>query len=278
MAWRIPDAIDPSRPSGGVMSNQINNKRPVQPNAGERTGNALAVAERAFQLLTTGPRPLVVDGRAVGHGLPARAIDLGELRTLLLEASASDDLKDAAWRELVGRARTGDPAWVVGCVGVAMPGLKNTAARVIRSSPSRLIDDIVSELLTEFVAQLPRIDIERPHLAARLILWARKGALRARGRDVRHVPCDPWELPSRPPVFDTYPIALLLDAVRREVITSAGAELIIASRFSGLSIQCMARDMGGPASRLYRRRQDAEARLLAAIRDDRIAATTGLED
>ena len=98
----------------------------------------------------------------------------------MLKTSASDELKDAAWRELIAKARTGDPVWVVGCVGVAMPGLKNTAARVIRSSPSRLIDDIVSELLTEFVAQLPRIDAERSHIAARLLLWAHKGALRAR--------------------------------------------------------------------------------------------------
>ena len=131
----------------------------------------------------------------------------------------------------------------------------------------------MSELLTEFVAQLPRIDIERPHIAARLMLWARKGALRARGRDARHVPCDPWELPGRPSVPDTDPIVLLLDAVRQGILTSAGAELIIATRLDGLSVQRVARDMGVPASRLYKQRRDAEERLLAAIRNDQISAT-----
>ncbi len=117
-----------------MCNHQIDDQRPSQ-TAGERPGNALTVAERSFQMLTTGPGPLAVNGSAIGHGLPARTVDLRELRSLLLEKSASDDLKDAAWRELVHRARSGDPAWVVGCVGMAMPGLKSTAARVIRSSP-----------------------------------------------------------------------------------------------------------------------------------------------
>ncbi|MGW3774447.1 hypothetical protein [Actinomadura verrucosospora] len=239
---------------------------------GECTGNALTVAERSFKLLTTGPNPLAVDGDLIGHGLPARTVDLTELRSLLLAKSASDDLKDAAWRELVHRARSGDPAWVVGCIGVAMPGLKSTAARVIRSSPSRLVDDIVSELVTEFVAQLARIDIERPHIAARLMLWARKGALRARGRDARHIPCDPNELPVHHATYDLDPIMLLLEAARQQIITSAAAELVIATRLNGLSVQCMASDQGVPASRLYKLRQVAEGRLAAAIRDGRISA------
>ncbi|WP_344586521.1 hypothetical protein [Actinomadura vinacea] len=153
------------------------------------------MAERTFQLLIAGP--LALDGRKVGHGLPARAVGLGELREALLKPAATEALKDAVWAELVSRARTKDPAWVIGCVGVAMPGLKNVAARVLRSSPERLADDIGSELLTEFVAQLDGIDITRPHIAARLMLRARKGALRARGRESRHLPCASEEMPSR---------------------------------------------------------------------------------
>ena len=255
-----------------MHDHQIHVQRPARATAGERSGNALTVAERSFQLLTTGPSPLAVDGKAIGHGLPARAVPLGELRELLLKRTASDDLKDAAWRELVRQARAGDPAWVVGCVGVAMPGLKNTAARVIRHSPSRLADDIVSELLTEFVAQLARIDIRRPHIAARLMLWARKGALRARGRGTRDVPCDPFELPEQVANGDVDPVMLLVDAVRQEIISSAAAELIIATRLNGTSVQDLARARGVPASRLYKQRHTAEVRLLSAIRDDRISS------
>jgi hypothetical protein len=39
--------------------------------------------ENCFRLLTTGPAPLAIDGRRLGHGLPTRQIPLGELRVLL---------------------------------------------------------------------------------------------------------------------------------------------------------------------------------------------------
>ncbi|MFV2178741.1 hypothetical protein ACFHW2_40375 [Actinomadura sp. LOL_016] len=238
-----------------------------------RSSNALAVAERSFQLLTADPKPLGLDGRTIGHGMPDRLVSLAELRTLLLERSASDGLKDAAWRELVQGARSGDPAWVIGCVGVAMPGLKNTAARALRTSPGRLAEDIISELLTEFVAQLAWIDIDRPHIAARLVLWARKGALRARGREARLVPCAPSEMPERPAAMTSEddPVYLLLDAVRQGVVTPDAAELVIATRLDGLSVQEIARRRQLPASRLYKQRRAAEVRIVAAIKDGRIS-------
>ncbi|GAA2456095.1 hypothetical protein GCM10010191_89270 [Actinomadura vinacea] len=241
---------------------------------GDRPGNALAVAERTFQLLIAGPCPLALDGRKVGHGQPARAVDLGELREALLAPAATDTLKDAVWAELVTRARTKDPAWVIGCVGVAMPGLKNVAARVLRSSPERLADDIVSELLTEFVAQLHGIDITRPHIAARLMLWARKGALRARARESRHLACTPEEMPSCPSGQDSDPVDLLLRAARQEIITPDMASLIIATRLDGVCLTDIAQDRGIAPSRLYRRRMNAEARLAAAIHAGDLSPTS----
>jgi hypothetical protein len=44
----------------------------------------LAAAEHAFGVLVEPPAPLALDGRAVGHGLPAWHIPLDELRRLLL--------------------------------------------------------------------------------------------------------------------------------------------------------------------------------------------------
>ncbi|TMQ92729.1 sigma-70 family RNA polymerase sigma factor [Actinomadura soli] len=258
--------------SNHQINEQTNEHRPAYAATGQRSSNALTVAERSFVLLTTGPDPLAIEGSVVGHGLPARPVDLRELRSVLLDRASSDELKDAVWRHLVRQARTGDPAWIVGCAGVAMPGLKSTAARVIRSSPSRLADDIVSELLTEFIAQLARIDIQRPHIAARLMLWARKGALRARGRETRDVPCDPSELPAPASISEVDPIELLLDATRQGIINPAVAELIIATRLDGLSIRKLAEHRGMPASRLYKQRQTAELRLVTAIREGRISA------
>ncbi len=71
--------------------------------------------ETSFRLLTTGPRPLALDGRQVGHGLPARPIPLDELRARLLHPSTSFAARDAAMAVLLARAgrRVGRPrsAW-----------------------------------------------------------------------------------------------------------------------------------------------------------------------
>ncbi|OLT23022.1 hypothetical protein BJF79_46025 [Actinomadura sp. CNU-125] len=231
-------------------------------------GHALTVAERSFQLLTTGPDPLAIDGRTTTGGhLPQRPIDLHELRELLLAPGIDDPAKDAVWTQLVRRARSSDPAWVIGCVGVAMPGLKNAAARIVRTTPSRHADDIVSELLTEFVAQLPRIDTDRPNIAARLIFWARKGAMRARSRELHPTARDPRELPAPPASHEPAPVELLLQAAQASIITAADAELIIATRLDGLTIQHVARRQGTATKTLYKRRHRAETRMLAAIRD-----------
>ncbi|MFI0410606.1 hypothetical protein [Actinomadura sp. 3N508] len=238
----------------------------------ERPGRALNVAERTFQLLITGPQPLAVDGRAIGHGLPARSVNLGELRMHLLAPTASDDLKDAAWRDLIVRARLGDPAWVVGCVGVAMPGLKSTAAQVIRMSPHGLIDDIVSELLTEFIAQLARVDLDGQHIAARLMQWARKGAFRARCRATRELPTDPYELGEHRYSRDIDPAALVRNAARQDVITSEDADLIIATRLNGQTVKDLAQARDMAAWRLYTARQAAEAKLAAAVKNGRVSA------
>jgi hypothetical protein len=197
---------------------------------------------------------------------------LGELRTLLLSPTASDELKDAAWRVLVIRARLGNPEWMVGCVGVAMPGLKSTAAQVIRMSPRGLIDDIVSELLTEFVAQLARIDLDGRHIAARLMQWARKGAFRARCRTVRELPTNPYELGERRSLPDVDLAELVREAARQDVITPEDADLIIATRLQGRSVQDLAQVRDIAAWRLYTGRQAAEAELAAAIRDGRVSA------
>ncbi|WP_395111474.1 hypothetical protein [Actinomadura sp. SCN-SB] len=239
-----------------------------------RWTNALKVAEMSFRLLTTGPHPLAINGCDLGHGLPARQIDLEELRGMMLAKSATDALKDAVWAELVTRARSGDPAWTIGCVGVAMPGLKAIAARVIQTSPARHGDDIVSELLTEFVAQLARVDIRRPNIAPRLLLWARKGALRVRGRELRHRLCDPAQMPSHPILTgEAGPETVLEEAVRQEIITAASASLIARTRLDGETVRDLAVELGIPASRLYRQRRTAEKRLVNALRAGDLSTT-----
>ncbi|MEV4565168.1 hypothetical protein AB0K12_15490 [Nonomuraea sp. NPDC049419] len=233
--------------------------------------NALRAADKAFHLLVTGPRPLSVDGRAIGYGLPERPIDLLELKELLLKPQAGDELKDAVWAHLVRRSRADDPAWVIGCVGVAMPGLKNLAARTTQGCPAHVAEDIVSEMVTYFVAQLRRIDLDRPNILPRLLLWAKKGALRVRARE-----CSSVEICAdvpEPVALDGEPFMVLAEAVRCRVISSDEAKLINATRLEGQALRAYAGRLGVPADRLYKRRRAAEARLARAIEEGQVSVS-----
>lgn len=251
----------------------------------DRPGTVLALAEREFERLMNSPRPLALDGEQIGHGLPERVVELAELREWLLSPQASDALKDATWKELLRQARGADsaqdgalsPDWVTGCIGMALPGLRSIARRATRSVPPHAAEDIGSEIITEFVARLARIDIDRPHIVERLLLWVRKGAFRARARNDRQVPHDPARVaeladtstgsaPSR-----VEPVALLDEAVRQGVISQDARELIQATRLAGKSLRQYAQKSGEAETKLYSRRARAEERLADAIREGQVS-------
>src|SRR6266487_666521 len=93
-------------------------------------GSSFDTLETCFRLLTSGPAPLTLDGRHVGHGLPARSIPLGELRVLLQHPAATSDLQRAALGELIHLATQQRDGWMVGLAGVLLPGLCQIAASV----------------------------------------------------------------------------------------------------------------------------------------------------
>jgi hypothetical protein len=86
--------------------------------------------ETCFRLLSTGPACHAVDGRQLGHGLPARRISLVELRALLQHPAATSDLQHAVLQELVRLATEQRGRWMVGVAGVLLPGLRRIAASV----------------------------------------------------------------------------------------------------------------------------------------------------
>jgi hypothetical protein len=120
---------------------------------------ALTVAEDAFRLLVCEPAPLAFDGRSI-DGLPNRHIPLDELRTLLRKREMSPETSDAIWHQLARQARDWGPAWTVGAVGVALPGLTHLAARLSKGH-AKLADDIDSELLAAFLHTLRTDDLQR---------------------------------------------------------------------------------------------------------------------
>ncbi len=217
------------------------------------------VAATAFRLLTTGPGPLSVDGAALGGGLPARRIPLSELASILMHPSCGYATSDRVWRLLIERARTDGPAWVVGAVGVALPGLRPAAYRLRGFS-----GDVQAELLTAFVAALRSMKLGGPRVVQRL-LSATFTAARAALRAEQTRPKTPLWLPVSAPTAG-HPDPVLDRAVTAGVITADEAELIGASRLEGESVAGYAQRLGKAAKAVYKARDRAEERLVAAIR------------
>jgi hypothetical protein len=225
---------------------------------------ALHVAEDAFRLLVCEPSPLVLDGRTI-PGLPDRQLPLDELRTLLV-AGAPAHVSDAVWRQLAGRARTDRPGWVVGAVGVALPGLTRMACRLTAGVPG-LADDIDAELLAGFLTALRGADLEPPRVWLRLCWAAWRAGKKARTTD------DLLELPADLPVGSRsphrpygHPDIVLGRAVHAGVLTAAQADLIGATRLGDVLVEQIAAEGGETGSVVRMRRRRAELKLVAALR------------
>ncbi|GAA4224209.1 hypothetical protein GCM10022254_03180 [Actinomadura meridiana] len=282
-----------SRPRTGEVSRsrtrsvQSLGKRPRRAATG--SGHALDVAERSFAALTRGPGALSVDGAALGHGLPARLIRLDELRAILLHPATAYQTRDLVWRELVTRARRDGSAWVVGCVGVALPGLK----AAVRDRLAHLdtgakggTANVAGDLLAAFFHALQRVDLDQPRIARRLVSQSVKAVERACHAKTRTVYVDPSVMAALDPAVDSAggnPELLLDAAVRQGVITAEEAEIIAVTRLERASPAVLAERMGASYDALMKRRRRAEMRLVEAmcdggLRDDfeHLMSTTGV--
>lgn len=226
-----------------------------------------------LRLLCAGPRPPGVDGRRLGAGLPRRLIRLDELAGVLAHPSCGHEAKRRAWALLVEHARAGDPAWVVGAVGVALPGLRRAATRLAQA-PSRV--DVEADLLEGFLAALPKVDVDRPGVCARLVNAAQtraKAAVRAHEAAAAGEGRSGWASAVPPTPFG-HPDLVLVKAVSCGVINAEEAELIGATRLEQTSLAAYADEVGLTRWAAYLRRRRAEARLVAAIRDGSLSDPT----
>jgi hypothetical protein len=234
-------------------------------------------ADTAFRLLTTGPRPLALNPARLAPGLPDRQVPLGELKAVLLHPATSTKARNAVWAGLVRRAQAGEPAWVIGLTGVAMPGLRRAVASLsaaYRGDP----EDLQAEVLAGFLAAVRGLDgddLEAVPLASRLC-WA---AYRA-GQALAYADAD-WASRRRdlPESFDGpvmpwgHPDFVLAAAVRQQVITAAEADLIGRSRLEGIPLAHIARQLQVSHQALCQRRRRAEARLARAIHSGDLAGS-----
>jgi hypothetical protein len=219
---------------------------------------------RAFTLLATGPDPLALDGREL-PGLPDQMIPLNRLKRVLLNRATSQVARDAAWRVLVLAARSGNPAWVVGACGVALPGLRRTAGDIAKGYRGDTTD-LDAEILAACLAALHTVDIDRPGIANRLIWSARRAGQRARWTAERLVLCEVSRpVSAAPPQPWGHPDLVLADAVAKGVLSPVAAELIGATRLEHLTLAQAADRLGIGVQAAKKMRQRAEARLARKI-------------
>ncbi|MFF0123778.1 hypothetical protein ACFYP7_31355 [Micromonospora arida] len=230
-----------------------------------RTANtALTTAEKAFELLTCEPAPLVFDARPV-PGLPDTTMPLDELRKLLMFGRYDSDTTDVLWRQLAHHTRNWGPAWVVGAIGVALPALTHIAAKISRGY-ARHADDVDSEVLAGFLQSLRSADLAPPRLWLRLC-WAawRAGAAMVKTDDGEELPLDLSNGSRSPRMPYGHPDLLLGRAAAAGLITAEAAELISATRFGDALIEHLAAEKGVTAPVLRMRRRRAERIVVAAV-------------
>src|SRR5512132_2982640 len=90
------------------------------------TLSPLETVETTFRLLASGPQPLALNGHTIG--LRRDSIGLWDLRCLLFHPATDVGVQRAALVELVGRVRSHRGAWMIGLVGVLLPGLREQGA------------------------------------------------------------------------------------------------------------------------------------------------------
>lgn len=233
------------------------------------SSSALDAADAAFRLLCTGPEPLALDCSRLGRGLPQRVAPLTELRDVLLDRDqpVTDAAREAVWRELVIAAQTEDPAWVLGAVGVAMPGLR-VAAGKLATGYTGDIDDLDAEVLAGFTARLKAIDPDAGKLAARLVWAAQRAGAKLRASE--------WDYAARvvlrqaesfpPPDPDHgHEDLVLAEAVRDGALTEFEARLIGSTRVEGIHVAEAADALGLSYWQVYRAREKAESALLSYL-------------
>ena len=142
------------------------------------TPSPFAALETTFRLLGAEPFPVAVDGQQLGYGLPCRQIPVTELRCLLTQPSASDQLHDRVIEAVLERIPQQRATRVAVLGGLVLPGLRCQAGYLAASKhePGFAVE---AALLWQLAGALRRGPRDVHHLARELLQLAQ--ACRARG-------------------------------------------------------------------------------------------------
>ena len=158
-------------------------------------------------------------------------VALPRLRAWMLTHRAAYAARDAVWRDLVTRARSDGPQWVIAAIGMAMPALVRFAgglARGYRGDP----DDLDAEIVTGFLDALRSVDLDAGRLHARLCWAGFRAGIAARNADNPYLLVGDVEQLSgaAPHLPYGHPDLIVARAVAAGVIDRDDADLIVASR------------------------------------------------
>ncbi|WP_159989341.1 MULTISPECIES: hypothetical protein [Nocardia] len=256
-------------------------------NSSRRAGvvrSPLSVASSAFDRIAA--QELPADPRPVPQPVPWRRVQSWRgLRALLWQPGVTTVRVDQIWVWLIERSRAYREDATLVCASLAYPMLAGTAGLFAApASPKR--HDIESEVLTGFLTHLECVELDQPGVWHRLRWASYRAAIRAvRQQDVLteavadHDDLDLIAKYGRVMVSEPgHPETILALAVADGVLTAGAAELIALTRWEHRPLNALAAERGDSHWALRKRRQRAEARLVAWLaeraRDTAAAATT----
>lgn len=245
----------------------------------------LQAAAAAFTALSVGPTPLTLDCDALTHAdkdcaLPPGRITLPKLRTWLLENRRAYAARDVVWRELILRARTGDPQWVIAAVGMALPALIRHA-RDLTAERRGDTADIDNEILTGFLEALHHVAPGKPGAYASLAYAGYRAGLNARTEQDAHIPVDDigraMSGSGLPQLPYGHPDLLIERAATLGVIDAEDVEPWIDVRLGHRSIHLIAERLGLPVDQLRMRLRRADDRIAEALTAGLLTGTVSPE-
>lgn len=225
---------------------------------------------RGFDALVNAPRPLCLDGREIGAGLPERTLELREIKALLMTRRTAAVAKRALWAAVVARSQAGQAEWTTVAAGLAYPGLVSGFNRGCKNLPGDW-QEMQAELVAEFLAALSVIDVADEQIqdvAGWLCFRALNSSWKARTAAVESGINTSTAPGAVMPLFPAgHPDIVLARAVHAEVLTETESDIIGRLYLEDQRAEDIAASLGVPLSTFYRRRNAAVQRLAEAIED-----------
>lgn len=224
----------------------------------------LEVVESHFVHLA--PAHLSLTGPTVHPWLQGRTYALYELRDVLMDVSTPHEVKDEVLRHTIRRARLSQD-WMVGALGLCMPAFRSIARRTCRGLTPDGVDTVESAILSEAVHKIRTINTDYARLAWYLTRPVHRTALSTRRRE-KEAPrpagaASEQEAPD--PGVQCGAELLLVAAMRVGVLSRSEASLIARTRLDNTPLAEVAGELGVSYAAVAKRRERAEARLVAAV-------------